>query len=100
MANRDERNEYATAKWDAEEVRRQAASEQHRRSSGGSRRRQAKRNRTIAYFACVLLVSCLLAGIGNDAAGDAEYRYGANTEDGATCYGEYAKDDGRYVWQQ
>ena len=24
MANRDERNEYATAKWDAEEVRRQA----------------------------------------------------------------------------
>ena len=63
MANRDERNEYATAKWDAEEVRRQAASEQHRRSSG-SRRRQAKRNRTIAYFACVLLVSCLLAGIG------------------------------------
>ena len=33
MANRDERNEYATAKWDAEEVRRQAASEQHRRSS-------------------------------------------------------------------
>ena len=46
MANRDERNEYATAKWDAEEVRRQAASEQHRRSSGGSRRRQAKRNRT------------------------------------------------------
>ena len=64
MANRDERNEYATAKWDAEEVRRQAASEQHRRSSGGSRRRQAKRNRTIAYFACVLLVSCLLAGIG------------------------------------
>ena len=25
---------------------------------------QAKRNRTIAYFACVLLVSCLLAGIG------------------------------------
>ena len=36
MANRDERNEYATAKWDAEEVRRQAASEQHRRSSGRS----------------------------------------------------------------
>ena len=24
----------------------------------------------------------------------------ANTEDAATCYGEYAKDDGRYVWQQ
>ena len=37
---------------------------------------------------------------GNDAAGDAEYWYGANTEDAATCYGEYAKDDGRYVWQQ
>ena len=64
MANRDERNEYATAKWDAEEVRRQAASEQHRRSSGGSRRRQAKRNRTIAYLVCVVLGSCLLAGIG------------------------------------
>lgn len=27
MGNREERNEYATAKWDAEEVRRQASSE-------------------------------------------------------------------------
>ena len=61
MGNREERNEYATAKWDAEEVRRQASSEQRRHSD---RRRQAKRNRTIIYLACVVLVSCLLAGIG------------------------------------
>ena len=61
MGNREERNEYATAKWDAEEVRRQASSEQRRHSD---RRRQAKRNRTIIYLACVMLVSCLLAGIG------------------------------------
>ena len=61
MGNREERNEYATAKWDAEEVRRQASSEQRRHSD---RRRQAKRNRTIVYLACVVLVSCLLAGIG------------------------------------
>ena len=58
MGNREERNEYATAKWDAEEVRRQASSEQRRHSD---RRRQAKRNRTIIYLACVVLVSCLLA---------------------------------------
>ena len=32
MGNREERNEYATAKWDAEEVRRQASSEQRRHS--------------------------------------------------------------------
>ena len=61
MGNREERNEYATAKWDAEEVRRQASSEQRRHSD---RRRQAKRNRTIIYLACVVLVYCLLAGIG------------------------------------
>ena len=61
MGNREERNEYATAKWDAEEVRRQASSEQRCHSD---RRRQAKRNRTIIYLACVVLVSCLLAGIG------------------------------------
>ena len=53
MGNREERNEYATAKWDAEEVRRQASSEQRRHSD---RRRQAKRNRTIIYLACVMLV--------------------------------------------
>ena len=39
MGNREERNEYATAKWDAEEVRRQATSEQRRHSD---RRRQAR----------------------------------------------------------
>ena len=61
MANRDERNEFATAKWDADEVRRQASSEQRRSSD---RRRQSKRNRTVIYLACVLLASCLLAGIG------------------------------------
>ena len=61
MGNREERNEYATAKWDAEEVRRQASSEQRRHSD---RRRQAKRNRTIIYLACVVLVSCLRLAAG------------------------------------
>ena len=61
MANRDERNEYATAKWDAEEVRRQASSSQHRASS---RKRKNKRTNTLIYLACVVLASCLLAGVG------------------------------------
>ena len=65
MGNREERNEYATAKWDAEEVRRQTASEQHRSSGSGSNRRRKRTNsRTLVYLACCLLVSCLLAGIG------------------------------------
>ena len=62
MGNREERNEYATAKWDAEEVRRQASSEQRRHSD---RRRQAKRNRTIIYLACVVLCpACWRASVG------------------------------------
>ncbi len=65
MGNREERNEYATAKWDAEEVRRQTASEQHRSSGSGSNRRRKRTNsRTLVYLACCLLVCCLLAGIG------------------------------------
>ena len=59
MANRDERNEFATAKWDADEVRRQASSEQRRSSD---RRRQSKRNRTVIYLACVLL-ACAFADL-------------------------------------
>lgn len=50
MANRDERNEFATAKWDADEVRRQASSEQRRSSD---RRRQSKRNRTVIYLSLI-----------------------------------------------
>ena len=61
MANRDERNEFETAKWDAEEVRRQASSAQHRTSS---RNRKSKRTNTLIYLACVVLASCLLAGVG------------------------------------
>ena len=51
MGNREERNEYATAKWDAEEVRRQASSEQRRHSD---RRRQAKRERQRRQPGCCL----------------------------------------------
>ena len=61
MANRDEHNEFETAKWDAEEVRRQASSSQHRNSS---RKRKNKRTNTLIYLACVVLASCLLAGVG------------------------------------
>ena len=61
MANRDEHNEFETAKWDAEEVRRQASSSQR----GTSRkRRKDKTTRTLIYLACVVLASCLLAGVG------------------------------------
>ena len=61
MANRDEHNEFETAKWDAEEVRRQASSSQHRASSC---KRKNKRTNTLIYLACVVLASCLLAGVG------------------------------------
>ena len=61
MANRDEHNEFETAKWDAEEVRRQASSSQHRASS---RKRKNRRTNTLIYLACVVLASCLLAGVG------------------------------------
>ena len=61
MANRDEHNEFETAKWDAEEVRRQASSSQHRASF---RKRKNKRTNTLIYLACVVLASCLLAGVG------------------------------------
>ena len=61
MANRNEHNEFETAKWDAEEVRRQASSPQR----GTSRkRRKDKTTRTLVYLACVVLASCLLAGVG------------------------------------
>lgn len=61
MANRKEHNEFETAKWDAEEVRRQASSSQR----GTSRkRRKDKTTRTLIYLACVVLASCLLAGVG------------------------------------
>ena len=61
MANHNEHNEFETAKWDAEEVRRQASSSQR----GTSRkRRKDKTTRTLIYLACVVLASCLLAGVG------------------------------------
>lgn len=61
MASNDNRYQYETAKWDADEVRRQASSEQRR---NGQKRRKAKQRRTVIYLTCVVLVSCLLAGIG------------------------------------
>ncbi len=61
MANHNEHNEFETAKWDAEEVRRQVSSSQR----GTSRkRRKDKTTRTLIYLACVVLASCLLAGVG------------------------------------
>lgn len=61
MSNREDRYEYETAKWDAEEVRRQASSQQR---SGQRRRRKNRRAGTAMYLACVVLASFLLAGIG------------------------------------
>ncbi len=61
MANRNEHNEFETAKWDAEEVRRQASSSQRH---SASRKRKNKRTNTLIYLACVVLASCLLAGVG------------------------------------
>ncbi len=61
MANRNEHNEFETAKWDAEEIRRQASSSQRR---SASRNRKNKRTNTLIYLACVVLASCLLAGVG------------------------------------
>ena len=61
MANRNEHNEFETAKWDAEEVRRQASSS---RRGTSRKRRKDKTTRTLIYLACVVLASCLLAGVG------------------------------------
>ena len=49
-----------TAMWDAEEIRRQE-SQQRRRQR---RRSPRVSTRTVVYLACVVLVSCLLAGVG------------------------------------
>lgn len=49
-----------TAMWDAEEIRRQE-SQQRRRQR---RRRPRVSTRTVVYLSCVVLVSCLLAGVG------------------------------------
>ena len=61
MANRNEHHEFETAKWDAEEVRRQASSS---RRGTSRKRRKDKTTRTLIYLACVVLASCLLAGVG------------------------------------
>ena len=49
-----------TAMWDAEEIRRQE-SQQRRRQR---RRSPRVSTRTVVYLSCVVLVSCLLAGVG------------------------------------
>ena len=54
MAN--EKNKYETAYYNAEEVRRQSASKKKKKKRSG----QA----VVLYLLCVLVVSCLLAGIG------------------------------------
>mgnify|MGYP000790715386 CR=1 FL=1 len=64
MSNYDRRDRQdETAMWDAGEVRRQESAQQQRR--GGEKRRSARRRTgTAIYLVCVVLGSCLLAGIG------------------------------------
>ena len=50
-----------TAMWDAGEVRRQESAQPDRRSS---RRRSRRRGGLVVYLVCVVLGSCLLAGVG------------------------------------
>ena len=52
-----------TAMWDAEEVRRQESAQQNHRRSGGRKRRNSRTGMAI-YLVCVVLGSCLLAGVG------------------------------------
>ena len=64
MSNYDRRDRQdETAMWDAGEVRRQESAQQQRR--GDEKRRSARRRTgTAIYLVCVVLGSCLLAGIG------------------------------------
>ena len=63
MSNYDRRDRQdETAMWDAEEVRRQESAQQNRRRSG--RKRRNSRTGVVIYLVCVVLGSCLLAGIG------------------------------------
>lgn len=63
MSNYDRRDRQdETAMWDAGEVRRQESAQQSRRSSG--RKRRNSRAGVAIYLVCVVLGSCLLAGIG------------------------------------
>ena len=64
MSNYDRRDRQdETAMWDAEEVRRQESAQQNHRRSGGRKRRNSRTGMVI-YLVCVVLGSCLLAGIG------------------------------------
>lgn len=56
----EDNGRFETAKWDAEEVRRQTSGQQHH----SKRRRKNNGLRTAIYLGCVVLVSCLLAGVG------------------------------------
>ena len=56
----EERN-YDTASYDTAEVRRQ---NQVRRANTAKKKKRRRRRHTAVYLLCVLLVSCLLAGIG------------------------------------
>ena len=63
MSNYDRRDRQdETAMWDAGEVRRQESAQQNRRRSG--RKRRNSRTGVVIYLVCVVLGSCLLAGIG------------------------------------
>ena len=56
-----DQNNYETTYYNAEEVRRQSAGSPPKRKKKKSKRISS---RTALYLACVILVSCLLAGVG------------------------------------
>ena len=56
-----DQNNYETTYYNAEEVRRQSAGGPSKRKKKKSKRISS---RTALYLACVILVSCLLAGVG------------------------------------
>ena len=57
---KDQNNNYETAYYNAEEVRRQSAGAPQKKKKKSKRANQ----RLALYLACVVLASCLLAGIG------------------------------------
>ena len=56
-----DQNNYETAYYNAEEVRRQSAATPPKKKK---HRKKRSAQRTALYLACVVLVSCLLAGVG------------------------------------
>ena len=83
----DRNNDYETAYYNAEEVRRQSA-------AGGPKKKKKKSKRAnqrlALYLACVVLGSCLLAGIGWLLFNEVPFRHG-DTAYGAKMCRQYRK---------